>query len=55
MSGLILGRAHEPGVGMCLVEQIGRDTFRLIPDNNPNNRLIRQRTQVRWRKARSRA
>lgn len=49
MSGLILGSAYEPGRGVCNVEQLGTDAFLLTPVNNPANKVIRYRREIRWR------
>ena len=51
MSGLILARAYDPARGMCSVEHVKGDWFRLIPDRDPNNRALKMRSQVAWRKA----
>lgn len=51
MSAQILARAYEPGRGMCNAESIGGDWFRLIPDHNPNDRILRHRDNVKWRRA----
>jgi len=50
MTGVIVGRAWEPGRGVCLVEPLGGEWFRLIPENNPLNRVLRTRKQINWRK-----
>ena len=57
MTGLIVGRAYEPGRGMCMVEQIRpmSPVFRLIPERNPNNRVIRHRDRIQWRSTRKAA
>jgi hypothetical protein len=52
MTGPISGRAYDSRRGMCNVEHIGGDHFRLIPDRNPNDRLIQHRAQIQWRRAR---
>ena len=53
MTARILARAYEPGSGMCSVESIGRDFFRLIPDNPSKPRRIKHRAHIRFRKAAS--
>ena len=52
MSGLLVAGAYAQGYGMCNVESIGGEHFRLIPDRNPNNRLIRHRKAIQFRKTR---
>lgn len=53
MAGLILSRAFEPGVGMCHVEHVAGDWFRLIPDRNPLKRILKPRAAIRWRPAKT--
>lgn len=50
MTAAIVGTAWEATRGACYVEPIGNDWFRLIPMNNPFDRLIRRRDQINWRK-----
>lgn len=45
----ILGRAYDQRRGMCSVQHIGGDYFRLIPDRKPNDRVIRHRALIEWR------
>lgn len=51
-----LGTAHQPGVGLCHVEQLrpGSATMRLIPvewhDHYSNNPLILPRSRVNFRR-----
>jgi hypothetical protein len=50
VTGQFIGKAYAKGYGLCYVEHLGGDQFRLTPLRNPYNRIIRPRGAFQWRK-----
>lgn len=55
MAGLIVGKAYERGVGMCYVEHVSGELFRLIPVNSGLSRILKTRREIAWRRTKETA